>query len=145
MKRTAFLFTSALLVGTCAVQVLAKSAFKHAAVKPDAQIAAESWLKLTDGGDYGASWQTAAPLFQHAVTKDQWVQAVAGVRGPLGKVKSRTLNKITYTHHMPGAPDGDYAVIHYATVFQHKSSAVETITPMKEKNGQWRVSGYFIK
>jgi hypothetical protein len=145
MKRTIVLLASALLVGTCVVQVLAKSASKPSAAKSDAQIAAEAWLKLTDAGDYGQTWQTASTLFQSAVTQEQWAQAAGSVRGPLGKVKSRTLKKITYTHTLPGAPDGNYAVIQYNTVFEHKSSAVETITPMKEKNGQWRVSGYFIK
>jgi hypothetical protein len=145
MKRTTILLASALLVGTCAVQVLAKSAAKPASAKSDAETAAEAWLKLTDASSYGQTWQTASPLFQSAVTQEQWAQAAASVRGPLGKVKSRTLKKITYAHRLPGAPDGTYAVIQYHTVFEHKSSAVETITPMKEKNGQWRVSGYFIK
>ncbi|MGA9534411.1 MAG: DUF4019 domain-containing protein [Desulfobacterales bacterium] len=27
----------------------------------------------------------------------------------------------------------------------NKTSAVETITPMLDKDGQWRVSGYYIK
>ena len=31
------------------------------------------------------------------------------------------------------------------TSFQNKKSAVETITPMKENDGKWRVSGYYIK
>jgi hypothetical protein len=28
---------------------------------------------------------------------------------------------------------------------KNKRSAVETITPMRDPDGQWRVSGYFIK
>ncbi|MGB5422961.1 MAG: DUF4019 domain-containing protein [Desulfobacterales bacterium] len=28
---------------------------------------------------------------------------------------------------------------------ENKASAVETITPMLDKDGQWRVSGYYIK
>ncbi|MDL1980609.1 MAG: DUF4019 domain-containing protein [Deltaproteobacteria bacterium] len=28
---------------------------------------------------------------------------------------------------------------------QKKKSAIETVTPMMEKDGQWRVSGYFIR
>ena len=62
----------------------------RAADKPEdlAQKAAESWLKLTDAGDAGASWEQAAKLFKGAVTKEQWTQALAGVRPPLGKVIS---------------------------------------------------------
>ena len=29
--------------------------------------------------------------------------------------------------------------------FENKAAAVETVTPMREKDGSWRVSGYFIK
>ena len=45
----------------------------------------------------------------------------------------------------PGAPDGEYVVIQYEASFENKASAVETITPMLDKDGQWRVSGYFMK
>jgi Protein of unknown function (DUF4019) len=70
---------------------------------------------------------------------------VAPVRDPLGKVLSRTLKSATYTTSLPGAPDGEYVVIQYDTSFEHKKSAVETITPMLDKDDHWRVSGYFIK
>ena len=50
-----------------------------------AQTAAEAWLRLTDAGDAGTSWDQAATLFKAAVTKEQWVQALGGVRPPLGK------------------------------------------------------------
>ncbi len=46
---------------------------------------------------------------------------------------------------LPGAPDGEYVVISYETSFTNKKSAIETVTPMLDKDGKWRVSGYFIK
>jgi hypothetical protein len=46
---------------------------------------------------------------------------------------------------LPGAPDGEYVVIQFETSFENKKSAIETVTPMIEINGGWRVSGYFIK
>jgi ribosomal protein S17E len=42
-------------------------------------------------------------------------------------------------------PDGKYVVIKYDTSFENKKSAVETVTPMLDKDGKWRVAGYFIK
>ncbi len=36
-------------------------------------------------------------------------------------------------------------VIQYDTSFQNKASAIETVTPSLEKDGVWRVSGYFVK
>jgi len=32
-----------------------------------------------------------------------------------------------------------------AAVFEKKKAAVETVTPMMDRDGTWRVSGYFIK
>ena len=119
----------------------------QAADKPEdlAQSAAESWLKLTDAGDAGASWDQAAKLFKGAVTKEQWTGAIAGVRPPLGKVVSRKVTSRQYTEKLPGAPEGKYVVIQYETVFENRASAVETVTPMLDPDGVWRVSGYLIR
>lgn len=46
---------------------------------------------------------------------------------------------------LSGAPDGRYVVIQYETAFERKKSAVETITPMVDPDGAWRVSGYYIR
>jgi len=46
---------------------------------------------------------------------------------------------------VPGAPDGEYVVIRFSTSFEKKQSAIESITPMLDSDGVWRVSGYFIK
>lgn len=118
-----------------------------AADKPEdaAQAAAASWLKIVDKADYATSWEEAAKLFKGAVTKDQWKQAAAGVRGPLGKVISRKVKSREYKEKVPGAPDGKYVIVQFDTVFEKKSSAVETVTPMLDPDGKWRVSGYFIR
>ena len=79
------------------------------------------------------------------LTEDAWSGAIGPVRQPLGNVVSRTLKGAQYATALPGAPDGQYVVIQYDTSFANKKSAVETITPMLDKDGQWRVSGYFIK
>ena len=110
-----------------------------------AQRAAESWLKLTDAGDGGASWEQAAKAFKGAVTKEQWTAAIAAVLPPLGKVVSRTVKSRQYAEKLPGAPDGKYVIIQYDTVFENRASAVETVTPMLDPDGIWRVAGYFIK
>jgi hypothetical protein len=127
--------------------VLWGTAGAMAADKPEdlAQAAAESWLKGVDSGLYGASWDEASKLFKGAVTKEQWKQAAGAARGPLGKVVSRKRKSSRYTQSLPGAPDGQYVVIEYDTVFEKKASAVETITPMRDPDGVWRVSGYFIR
>lgn len=110
----------------------------------DAVKAAEAWLALVDAGDYGASWQAAAPFFQERVKENQWVEQIAAVRRPLGKTESRELIGAQFMTALPGAPDGEYVVIQFKTRFANKEDSVETITPMKA-DGLWRVSGYFIR
>jgi hypothetical protein len=115
--------------------------------KPEelAQKSARAWLSLTDAGKYAESWDEAAAYFKHAVAKDRWVNAMKSTRAPLGAVRARKFKGATYTRTLPGVPDGEYMVIQYDTRFENKESAVETITPMLDKDGTWRVSGYYIK
>ena len=110
-----------------------------------AQAAAQSWLALTDSKAYAQSWEQSAALFQAGVSKPSWVSAIQGVRSPLGSLKSRTVKSASYTRSLPGAPEGEYVVIQYETQFEHKAGAIETVTPFREKDGSWKVSGYFIK
>lgn len=109
-----------------------------------AQSAAEEWLKLVDSGDYDQSWQKTSQMFKSHVTREQWTKTAQATRSPFGQVLSRKVRKATYTDHLPGAPDGDYVVIQYETSFEHKKAAVETVTPMLD-DGEWKVSGYFIR
>ncbi|MGD2100082.1 MAG: DUF4019 domain-containing protein [Desulfobacterales bacterium] len=107
--------------------------------------AAGAWLTLIDHGKYGDSWEAAAAYFKGAVTKHYWQQTLTAVREPLGALISREVRSKTYTRSLPGAPDGEYVVIQFSTSFENKKSAIETVTPMKDSDGAWRVSGYFIK
>jgi len=87
----------------------------------------------------------AAGLFRGAVTQDQWVHSLNAVRTPLGWLMSRKVQSKTYTTALPGAPDGEYVIIRFETSFVNKARAIETVTPMMDKDGIWRVSGYYIK
>ena len=129
----------ALLLGICSTV--------QAQQKPEqlAQQSADAWLALVDSGKSADSWQETSQLFKAAVTKEKWQDALRATRDPLGKMLSRKLKSATYKTTMPGAPDGEYVVIQYESSFEHKQSAVETVTPMLDKDGKWRVSGYYIK
>ena len=98
-----------------------------------------------DAGDYPASWHEAAGIFRSAVTAQSWAAAVQAARTPLGAFQSRQVESTTYTRTLPGVPDGEYVIIKYASKFAGKASAVETVTPLKEKDGSWHVSGYFVR
>jgi tetratricopeptide (TPR) repeat protein len=110
-----------------------------------AQTAAGEWLALVDDGKYPESWTAASTLFKSAVTADTWTQMLKSGQTPFGKMLSRKLKNAVYRTSLPGAPDGQYVVIQYDTTFENKKDAVETVTPMLDKDGQWRVSGYYIK
>jgi Protein of unknown function (DUF4019) len=109
-----------------------------------AQAIAQSWLALTDAGDYSDSWDQAADILKSSITKTQWEAAIQSARSPLGSVKARTLKSAVFTHTLPGVPDGEYIVIQYESQFEHKASAIETIIPLLGSDGVWKVSGYFI-
>ena len=130
-----------------AVIILLDSAKKELKLKPEklAINAAKTWLILVDTEKYSKSWEQASQLFKGAVTEKQWAGAVARARKPLGKNISRKLKSKRYFTSLPGAPDGKYFVVQFKASFKNKKSAIETITTMLDKDGQWRVSGYFIK
>jgi hypothetical protein len=114
--------------------------------KEDAAISAtEKWVALIDEGKYSESWKEAAEYFKNAVTQEQWEKAAQAVRLPLGKRLSRKIKSSEYETSLPGAPDGEYVVIQFETVFENKKAAIETVTTMLDRDGTWRVSGYFIQ
>ena len=100
---------------------------------------------LVDAGDYEESWREAAALFRGAVSEEDWKKAIVGARQPLGKRLSRKVKSRTFQESLPGAPDGKYVVLEFDTSFENKKTAVETVTPMQDPDGAFRVSGYFIK
>ncbi len=117
----------------------------RASEEGEARDAAEKWLALVDGADYAESWEQAASYFKGQVAKAQWETMAAKVREPMGELQSREFMAARKLKKLPGAPDGDYVVIRYRAYFANKASAVETVTPMLDTDGRWRVSGYFVK
>lgn len=140
MTRKFALAVAIILVLTAIVSIASDSGREKAAVT-----AAEKWVALLDSGNYANSWKEAAEYFKSAINQQQWEQSIKSVRNPLGKVIYRKVQSKTYQRTLPGAPDGEYVIIQFQTSFQNKKAAVETVTPMLDKDGQWRVSGYFIK
>jgi Protein of unknown function (DUF4019) len=117
----------------------------HAQATNDAAQAAESWVGLVDGARYAENWQAAASFFKNALPQQKWVEAAQTARRPLGPVKSRAAKSRAETKTLPGAPDGEYIVFQFNAAFEKKAAAVETITVLREPDGQWRVVGYFVR
>jgi hypothetical protein len=110
-----------------------------------ARHSAETWLELIDSGQFGESWEQASKYLKNIVPKDKLESSLKGVITPLGELVNRELKSAKYMTDLPGAPDGEYVVFQYKTSYQNKKKAIETITPMKEEDGFWKVSGYYIK
>jgi hypothetical protein len=107
--------------------------------------ASETWLDLIDAGQYDQSWRTAADYFQNVVNRQQWDDALNKVRKPLGALDRREVVSTEYKESLPGVPDGQYVVIQYSSSFENKEDAVETVVPMKQEDGSWKVAGYYVK
>ena len=125
--------------------IAAEAEQKHDEAEKKAVASAEAWLSLVDQEKYGEAWESASAYLKNAIAKEDFIKALRGARAPLGKMESRKLKSKEYRTSLPGAPDGEYVVLQFDTSLEHKKSAVETITPMLDKDGTWKVSGYFIK
>lgn len=111
----------------------------------DAESAALAWLSLVDAGNYADSWTAASTRFRTAIRQEQWQARASRARSAFGALKSRKLESAISKRSLPGAPDGEYMVIKFASSFENKAEAIETVTPMKDEDGSWRVSGYYIE
>jgi len=106
---------------------------------------AEAWLRLVDSGRYTESWQEMAGTFKKNIPQSAWQRYFSSLRKPLGRIVSRKMISCRYTKSIPGAPAGQYVVVKYSTFYEKKRNAVETVTPVLDTDGKWRVSGYFIE
>lgn len=113
-------------------------------LKP-AQEAALAWLAAVDEGRYGQSWDDAAPTFRAVIARPDWEKQLVALRQPHGPVVLRKLRSATYSTTIPGAPAGEYVVLVYDVHFERRPGTVETLTPMRQPDGAWRVSGYFMR
>lgn len=140
MKKFLILLMSVIILSTIVCTSSSNPEAETAAVA-----VAKDWLTLVDRERYGEGWDEAAQYFKTALTREKWQQAMRAARKPFGKNISRELKSKHYRTSLPGAPDGEYVVIQFSASFSHKKLALETITPMLEKDGKWRVSGYYMK
>jgi hypothetical protein len=142
MKRTLFVMFSFIFV---LFTVLSYGVHAEQSAEDAAVTSSQEWLSLVDKGKYAESWDEAAEYLRNAMLKETWVESLQAYRKPLGNLVSRKLMSKQYATTLPGAPDGEYVVIEYETSFKNKKSAIETIYLMLDKDGKWRVSGYYFR
>ena len=107
--------------------------------------AAENWLELVDGRNITGSWEATAEIFKQGGDLAQWQSALEEASKVYGKLVSRQLREALYKSKLPGGGRGHFVVIQYDSVFEKREKVLETITPMLEKDGHWRVAGYIVK
>ena len=103
----------------------------------------QKWLVLLDDQKYEESWTQASTMFRSEVPQERWLAALKQSRAPLGSMVSRTTARVDFTKSLRGAPDGDYAIIHFTTTFKNKSEVTERLTLVKE-DGKWQAAAYAI-
>lgn len=105
----------------------------------------EDWLHHVDRLDSNTSWSEASSFFQQKLSKQQWETILKTTRAPIGKVIRRRHTVTQYASHLPGIPDGTYAILQFHSTFTGKESTVETVVFSKESDGHWRALGYSMK
>ena len=120
-------------------------ASQHAAAEAAALKIAVPWLALVDAQQFDRAWQDAASYLKDSLKQDAFVESLNAVQNALGGVKSRSLQSAQYVESLPSAPDGQYVILQYSVVLERKQSATETVIPMLDTDGVWRVSGYYLR
>ncbi|MEQ1946219.1 MAG: DUF4019 domain-containing protein [Bryobacteraceae bacterium] len=125
-----------------APQAAATEAQELTPEQKDAAVIGVKWLALLDGEKYQDSWDKAGNTFRSEVKPEQWLAVLQRIRKPMGATVSRVPARVDMMKSMRGAPDGEYAVIHYTTGFKDKN-ITERLTLAKEE-GKWEVFAYAI-
>jgi len=116
-----------------------------ASPEDEAKKSAQEWLLLVDAGKFADSWKAAGTYLQRATTEEAWQRNLDQKRKPLGKLISRKLKSAKFDRPVNKVPDGDYVKIQFTSSFENKKEAIETVTPVLQKDGTWKVSGYYIE
>lgn len=107
--------------------------------QPIVRGAMEAWLALMDGGDYAGSWDAAAPQFQRAMTREEWISRGEKTREPLGSVAKRRLVHTRCTQR------GTRLEAEFRAEFASLPEATETVTFMRAPGEEWQATGYVIR
>lgn len=120
-------------------------AARHAPVAAAAEQAALDWLALSDAGCVQETWSVSSAFMRRTISARAWALEYSCVRGELGAVVSRVLDGARVARQMIGAPDGEYVVFRFHTVFAAQGrEVIERVTVTRDDDGRWRVAGYCV-
>jgi hypothetical protein len=116
----------------------------HVGEEQAAERQALGFLGYLDHGRYADSYAYTGMLIRAQLDRDSFAKQIEKARAGTGALLSRELVDASYTTSVPGAPEGEYVVLHYGANFANRQEAMETVILAFAK-GYWRVSGYYIK
>jgi hypothetical protein len=116
----------------------------HLAEEQTAERQALGFLGYLDQGRYADSYAYTGMLLRAQLDRDAFAKQLEKARASTGELVSRELIDASYSNTVPGAPRGQYVVLHYNASFANRQEAVETLTLSLAK-GYWRVDGYYLK
>lgn len=132
----------AAVTDTATVDTLS-AADRRARAEERAQSAATSWLSLTDAGQFGESWDAAAPTLQNSIAREAWIERGDRARSTLNDLQSRELTRALYRDSTTQLPTGSPVVaLQYRTNFAD-STALEAVITTK-RDTAWKVAGYRV-
>ena len=116
----------------------------------DALNSAERWLVPVDAQRYADAWAMAATSFKGSVDRNKFRDGLRDVRKDYGRVVQRKAEKMGYLGSPPGPEDGGpkegaQISILFETRFVRDRMATEEMVMELEKDGVWRVAGYYIR
>lgn len=126
------------------IVLLAVAAASEADKEKAALAAAERWLAMVDAGKYADSWRETAEAFRVKVNQKSWEQVLRSDRGSEGACVARKFISAAFLKSMANTPGRNRISIRFNTSFQNRKYALERLTLVFDKDGQWRVVRYMI-
>lgn len=106
------------------------------------ELQARRWLGLIDFGKFDESYAEAGKDLRNQYALEKWKFALT-LRMTNGKVEDRTLASAMQTGEFRGRTDGDFAVITFATLFEHDNLKNERVV-LERLGAEWKVVDYEI-
>ena len=114
--------------------------------------AAERWLVPVDAQRYADAWAMTAESFKTTVGRQEFRDGIGKIRKDYGRVVTRKAEKLGFIGEPPNPNDADagpkqglQVAILFDTKFAGNKQAAEEVSVVLEKDGLWRVAGYYIR
>ena len=138
---------AAVLFGTLAAYAHAQGMTPE---QRDALNTAERWLVPIDAQRYAEAWAMAAASLKDMIDRTKFRDGMRDLRKEYGRVVLRKAEKMAFVGSPPapedgGPKEGAQISILFDTRFVRNRQATEEVVMELEKDGLWRVAGYYIR